>query len=317
MATAPPSDIVAEIHRLKKIRNAVILAHNYERPEVQDIADVVGDSLFLSHQAAKTSAEVIVFCGVHFMAETAAILSPNKTVLLPDLEAGCSLAATADVAQVRAWKETHPGAVVVAYVNTTAAVKGEADYCCTSSNAVNVVRAIPADKEILFLPDMYLGQFVREKTGRKIHLWPGSCHVHFGIHDADIEAQKKAHPGAEFLVHPECGCLSSALKHADTIASTSGMVRRAKESPNKTFLVATETGILHTMQKQNPGKTFIPVVRTAECEFMKKITLEKILWSLEDLKHRITVPANVAERARRAIDRMMAVGETSTGEKPS
>ncbi|HNC74591.1 MAG TPA: quinolinate synthase, partial [Elusimicrobiota bacterium] len=192
MATAPPSDIVAEIQRLKKIRNAVILAHNYERPEVQDIADVVGDSLFLSHQAAKTSAEVIVFCGVHFMAETAAILSPNKTVLLPDLEAGCSLAATADVAQVRAWKETHPGAVVVAYVNTTAAVKGEADYCCTSSNAVNVVRAIPADKEILFLPDMYLGQFVREKTGRKIPLWPGSCHVHFGIHDADIEAQKKA-----------------------------------------------------------------------------------------------------------------------------
>jgi len=300
-------DIVAEIKRLARQRNAVILAHTYQLPEVQDIADVVGDSLSLSQRAVSTKADVIVFCGVHFMAETAAILSPEKTVLLPDLGAGCSLASTIDADQLRAWKREHPGALVVSYVNTSAAVKAESDYCCTSSNAVNVVSSIPRDKEILFLPDMYLGQFVRERTGRKIHLWPGSCHVHFKIHDEDIEAQKKAHPDAEFLVHPECGCLSSALKHADTIVSTGGMIRRAKESPKKKFLVATETGILHTLQKQNPEKTFLPVVRTAQCEFMKMITLEKILWSLEDLQHRITVPRDVAQKARRAIDRMMEV----------
>lgn len=305
MTTAPPTDIVAEIKRLAKERNAVILAHNYQIGDVQDIADVVGDSLALSQEAGKSTADVIVFCGVHFMAETAAILAPTKTILLPDLEAGCSLAATADAVQVRAWKAQHPGAVVVAYVNTTAEVKAESDYCCTSSNAVRVVEAIPADKEILFLPDMFLGQFVREKTGRKIHLWPGSCHVHYAIKDEDIEAQKKAHPGVELMVHPECGCLSSALKHADFIASTSGMVRHAKESPNKTFLVATETGILHTMKKQNPGKTFIPVARAAQCEFMKKITVEKVLWSLQSMKHRITVPQDIAAKARQAIDRMV------------
>ncbi len=305
MTTAPPTDIVAEVKRLAKERNAVILAHNYQIGEVQDIADVVGDSLALSQEAATSKADVIVFCGVHFMAETAAILAPTKTVLLPDLEAGCSLAATADGAQVRAWKAHHPGAVVVAYVNTTAEVKAEADYCCTSSNAVRVVEAIPADKEILFLPDMFLGQFVREKTGRKIHLWPGSCHVHYAIKDEDIEAQKKAHPGVELMVHPECGCLSSALKHADFIASTSGMVRHAKESPNKTFLVATETGILHTMKKQNPKKTFIPVARAAQCEFMKKITVEKVFWSLQKMKHPITVAPDIAAKARQAIDRMV------------
>ena len=305
MTTAPPTDIVAEIKRLAKKQNAVILAHTYQIGEVQDIADVVGDSLALSQEAAKSTADIIVFCGVHFMAETAAILAPTKTVLLPDLEAGCSLAATADAVQVRAWKAQHPGAVVVAYVNTTAEVKAESDYCCTSSNAVRVVEAIPADKEILFLPDMFLGQFVREKTGRKIHLWPGSCHVHYAIKDEDIEAQKKAHPGVELMVHPECGCLSSALKHADFIASTSGMVRHAKDSPSKTFLVATETGILHTMKKQNPEKTFIPVARAAQCEFMKKITVEKVLWSLQSLKHRITVPPDIAAKARQAIDRMV------------
>ncbi len=305
MTTAPPTDIVAEIKRLAKKQNAVILAHTYQIGEVQDIADVVGDSLALSQEAAKSTADIIVFCGVHFMAETAAILAPTKTVLLPDLEAGCSLAATADAVQVRAWKAQHPGAVVVAYVNTTAEVKAESDYCCTSSNAVRVVEAIPADKEILFLPDMFLGQFVREKTGRKIHLWPGSCHVHYAIKDEDIEAQKKAHPGVELMVHPECGCLSSALKHADFIASTSGMVRHAKDSPSKTFLVATETGILHTMKKQNPEKTFIPVARAAQCEFMKKITVEKVLWSLQSLKHRITVPPDIAAKARLAIDRMV------------
>jgi quinolinate synthase len=305
MNSAPPHDIVAEIKRLAQLKNAVILAHNYQVGEIQDLADFVGDSLALSQEAARTKADVIVFCGVHFMAETAAVLAPTKTVLLPDLGAGCSLAATADVAQVRAWKARHPGAIVVAYVNTTAAVKAEADYCCTSSNAVRVVESIPKDKEILLLPDMFLGQFVREKTGRPIHLWPGSCHVHYGITGEDIEAQKRAHTGVELMVHPECGCLSSALKHADFIASTSGMVAHAKESPRSTFLVATETGILHTLKKQNPTKTFIPVARAAQCEFMKMITVEKVLWSLQKMKHRITVPAEVASRAQRAIERMI------------
>ena len=306
MKTAPPADIVDGILRLKEKRNAVILAHNYQAGEVQDVADFTGDSLALSRKAASCDAEVIVFCGVHFMAETAAILAPAKKVLIPDREAGCSLAATAGVNQLRDWKARHPGAVVVAYVNTTAAVKAEADYCCTSSNAVQVVESVPPDKEILFIPDMYLGRYVREKTKRKIHLWPGSCHVHFRIRDEDIEAQKKAHPGAEVLVHPECGCLNSALKHADFIASTSGMIRRAAESPAREFLVATETGILHAMRRQNPDKVFLPVSESAECSFMKKITLEKVLWSLEDMKHRVTVPTETAEKARRAIDRMVA-----------
>lgn len=307
MPSAPPVSIVDEIRRLRKERDAVILAHNYQVGEVQDIADFVGDSLALSQRAAKSPAKVIVFCGVHFMAETAAILCPEKTVLLPDLGAGCSLAATIDAAQLRAWKKSHPGAVVVAYVNSSAAVKAESDYCCTSSNAVQVVQSVPAGQEILFVPDMYLGQYVREKTGRTIHLWPGSCHVHYKMRDLDIEKSKRENPGAEFIVHPECGCLSSALKHADRIASTGGMLKRVKESPAKTFLVATETGILHTMRKENPGKTFIPVLESARCEFMKKITLENVLWSLEEMRHKITVPPDTAARARRAIDRMMAI----------
>lgn len=307
MRTAPPADILDGIRRLKEKRNAVILAHNYQEGAVQDLADFVGDSLALSQKAAASPADVIVFCGVHFMAETAAILAPQKTVLLPDLEAGCSLAATVETVQLRDWKSRHPGAVVVAYVNTTAAVKAESDYCCTSSNAVKVVESIPADKEILFIPDMYLGRYVREKTGRKIHLWPGSCHVHFRLQDEHIDAQRKAHPDAEFLVHPECGCLTSALKHADFVSSTTGLIKRASASDKKEFLVATETGVLHAMRKENPGKTFIPVSEAAECHFMKKITPEKILWSLEGMRHRVTVPPAMAERARRAIDRMMAV----------
>ncbi|HRY29112.1 MAG TPA: quinolinate synthase NadA [Elusimicrobiota bacterium] len=307
MQTAPPLSLAAEIQRLKKERDAVLLAHNYQIGEVQDVADFVGDSLALSQQAAKTSARVILFCGVHFMAETAALLAPDKTVLLPVLDAGCSLASTIEVMQLRAWKKAHPDALVVAYVNSTAEVKAESDYCCTSSNAVKVVESLPPDREILFVPDMYLGRFVREKTGRKILLWPGSCHVHYKMRDFDIERMKKDHPRAEFLVHPECGCLSSALRFADHIVSTGGMLRRVKESPSKEFLVATETGILHTMKKQCPEKNFIPISESAQCEFMKKITLENVLWSLQDMKHRVTVPPEVAEKARRAIDRMMAV----------
>lgn len=307
MSTAPPTSLIDEIHRLRKERDAVILAHNYQIGEIQDVADFVGDSLALSQQAAKTSAKVIVFCGVHFMAETAAILAPDKTVLLPDLGAGCSLAATIDAVQLRAWKKKHPDAVVVTYVNSSAAVKAESDYCCTSSNAVKVVESIPVGKEILFVPDMYLGQFVREKTGRNIHLWPGSCHVHFRMPPEEIVRLKQENPGAEVLVHPECGCLSSSLKFADTITSTSGMIKRAKESPAQKFIVVTETGILHTLQKENPTKTFIPINRTAVCEFMKKINLENVLWSLEEMQYRISVPPETAARARRAIDRMLAI----------
>ncbi|MGQ0645656.1 MAG: quinolinate synthase NadA [Elusimicrobiota bacterium] len=307
MASAPPASLVEEIARLRRERNAVVLAHNYQEGEVQDIADFTGDSLALARRAAETPARVIVFCGVHFMAETAAILCPEKTVLLPDLEAGCSLAATITAEELRAWKADHPGAVVVTYVNSSAAVKAESDYCCTSSNAVKVVESIPADQEILFAPDMYLGRFVREKTGRRIHLWPGSCHVHYKIPDDDIVRMKREHPGAEVLVHPECGCLSAALRLADHVASTSGMIRRAKESPAKKFIVATETGILHAMRRQNPEKTFIPIREDAVCEFMKKITLEKVLWSLEEMRYKITVPPDVAARAKRAIDRMVAI----------
>jgi quinolinate synthase len=287
MPSAPPASLIDEIQRLKKERDAVILAHNYQIGEVQDVADFVGDSLALSRQAARSPAKVIVFCGVHFMAETAAILCPDKTVLLPDLGAGCSLAATIDAVQLRAWKKAHPGAAVVAYVNSSAAVKAESDYCCTSSNAVQVVDSLPA--------------------GQEVHLWPGSCHGHYKMRDLDIEKARREHPGAEVVVHPECGCLSSALKHADHIVSTGGMLKRVKESPAKTFLVATETGILHTMKKENPGKTFLPVLETARCEFMKKITLENVLWSLERMQHRITVAPDVAAKARRAIDRMMEI----------
>src|SRR5919107_1904125 len=262
----PDQALHEEIRRLAAQRNAVILAHNYERPEVQDVADFVGDSLGLSREAAKTDADVIVFCGVHFMAETAAILSPEKTVLLPDLAAGCSLAASIDAEQLRAWKAEHPGAVVVSYVNTTADVKAETDYCCTSGNAVEVINAIPAEQEILFCPDMFLGAHVRRVTGREnIHVWMGECHVHAGIDPEHINLQRAAHPDAEFLIHPECGCASSAIEalsagdidpHGVQILSTEGMIRRPAQSESDEFIVATEIGILHRLRRENPGKTF-------------------------------------------------------------
>jgi len=296
-----------QVAALKKERRAVILAHNYQIGEVQDAADFVGDSLGLSQTAARTEADVIVFCGVHFMAETASILSSGKKVLIPDLEAGCSLSDMITAPALRAWKAEHPGAVVVAYVNTSAEVKAESDYCCTSSNAVKVVESIPADKEILFVPDQYLGSFVREKTGRKIHLWPGYCGVHSAISTERVLQMKKEHPQAEFLIHPECGCLTPQLMHADQILSTEGMTRRPGASPAKEFIVATETGILHRMQKQYPDKTFLPVSEGAVCGYMKKITLEKVLWSLQDLRHEVKVPPETAARARVAIERMMAV----------
>jgi quinolinate synthase len=285
---------------------------------VQDVADFVGDSLGLSREAARTDAEVIVFCGVHFMAETAAILSPGKTVLLPDLAAGCSLASTIDAEQLRAWKAEHPGAVVVAYVNTTAEVKGESDYCCTSGNAVEIVNAIPADREILFLPDMFLGNHVRRVTGRQnIRVWMGECHVHAGIDPEHITRQRAAHPGAEFLVHPECGCATSvveALSAGDVdpegaqILSTEGMIRRPAQSEADTFIVATEVGILHRLRRENPGKRFIPANEQAVCAYMKVTTLPKVAHALETLTHRITVAPEVAARARTAIERMVAIG---------
>ncbi len=308
----------ARIRALAAERNAVILAHNYQRPEVQDVADFVGDSLGLSREAARTAADVIVFCGVHFMAETAAILSPHKTVLLPDLAAGCSLAATIDAGQLRAWKAEHPGAVVVAYVNTTAAVKAEADYCCTSGNALEVVNAIPAETPILFLPDMYLGAHVRRLSGREnLHVWMGECHVHAGIDPEHINHQRALHPAAEFLIHPECGCATPVLEAISAgdvdgsdvqILSTEGMIRRPAQSPADQFIVATEVGILHRLRRENPTKTFFAANDGAVCAYMKVTTLDDVVDALELMQHRITVDPSTADRARLSIERMIAIG---------
>jgi quinolinate synthase len=312
------AELQGEIKTLARDRNAVILAHNYERPEVQDVADFVGDSLGLSREAAKTKADVIVFCGVHFMAETAAVLSPQKTVLLPDLAAGCSLASMIDAEQLRAWKAEYPGAVVVSYVNTTAEVKAESDYCCTSGNALEVVNAIPADTEILFCPDMFLGQHVKRMSGRaNIRIWMGECHVHAGIDPEDIRLKRAQHPGAEFLIHPECGCSTSVLEAMSAgeidptgvqILSTEGMIKRPALSPNEEFIVATEVGILHRLRRENPSKRFFAANDRAVCAYMKVTTLPKVRQSLLDMTHRITVPSAVAARARRAIERMIAIG---------
>ena len=310
MTVAPSTTLHDEVRLLAAEKNAVILAHNYQRPEVQDVADYVGDSLGLSRQAAATDAQTIVFCGVHFMAETAAILSPEKTVLLPDLGAGCSLAASIDGEQLREWKAQHPGAVVVSYVNTTAEVKAESDYCCTSGNAKSVIEAIPPDQEILFLPDMYLGLWLEKVTGRKLTIWLGECHVHAGIRPADIAATRAAHPDAEFLIHPECGCASQAMAFGNErtqILSTEKMVRFARQSPSERFLIATETGIIHRLQQEAPGKRFEPVRDDAECRYMKLTTLEKVHDSLRDGKHRITVDPELARRAHRAIERMVSI----------
>jgi quinolinate synthase len=323
MATATTTEprftaLQDEIRQLATERKAVILAHNYERAEVQDVAHFVGDSLGLSREAAKTDADVIVFCGVHFMAETAAILSPKKTVLLPDLAAGCSLASTIDARQLRQWKAEHPGAVVVAYVNTTAEVKAESDYCCTSGNAVEVVDAIPRDREILFLPDMFLGAHVRRVSGRdNIHVWMGECHVHAGIGPENIRLQRELHPDAEFLIHPECGCSTSVIEAISAgdvdpegvhILSTEGMIKRPRESAADEFIVATEVGILHRLRRENPAKRFHAANERASCAYMKVTTLPKVREALIRNQHRITVPPDVARRARKAIERMIAIG---------
>jgi quinolinate synthase len=310
VTTATITALHEEVRALARERNAVILAHNYQVPEVQDVADFVGDSLGLSREAAATDADAIAFCGVHFMAETAAILCPEKTVLIPDPDAGCSLAASITADDLREWKQKHPGAVVVSYVNTTADVKAESDYCCTSGNARAVIEAIPEDREILFLPDLYLGVWLERVTGRKLTIWLGECHVHAGIRPQDIERWQDDAPDAELLVHPECGCASQCMAFGNErthILSTEGMINFAKASPKKRFLVATETGILHRLGKEAPEKRFEAVSERAICLYMKMITLEKLRDSLRDWKHVVTVPPETAARARGAIDRMLAI----------
>jgi len=299
------AEIIEKIQQLKHERRAVILAHNYQPGEIQDIADFVGDSLGLSIEAARTDAEVIVFCGVHFMAETAAILSPGKTVLLPDKQAGCPMADMITAQQLQQLKDKHPEAVVVSYVNTPAEVKALSDYCCTSGNAVELVNSLDAGKEIIFVPDKYLGQYVIDKTGRDMILWPGYCPTHVIISADDIDKAKQEHPGAVVMAHPECteqvrGC-------ADEIVSTSGMLNFASKSEAKHFIVATETGIIYTLKKQNPDKEFIGATENAICPNMKKITLEKVAWSLEDMEYKITVPDDIRTKAKAALDRMLAV----------
>ena len=306
-----------KIMQLKKEKDVVILAHNYQIPEVQDVADFTGDSLGLSRQAATVPQKTILFCGVKFMAETAAIISPQKKVILPDLEAGCSLSDSITIDELKNWKKQHPSAITVGYVNTTAEIKSELDYCCTSSNAVNVVKAIPEDKEILFLPDMFLGSYVAKMTGRKnIHIWAGECHVHAGITPEDVTKKLDSMKDPELIIHPECSCTTPFMYDvADgsfddkkvSILSTEGMLKHVTESKSKNFVVATETGILYKMKQENPEKTFIPASEKAECQYMKMITLEKVYDALVNEKNVITVPKNIADKARLAINRMLAI----------
>ena len=311
-----------EVRALARDRGAVVLAHNYQRPEIQDVADFVGDSLQLSQLAASSPEATIAFCGVHFMAETASILSPEKTVLLPDADAGCSLADSITAEQLRAWKAKHPGAVVVMYVNTSAAVKAETDYCVTSSNAVAVVESIFRElgpkTEILFGPDMFLGAYVEKTTGRPMRVWDGECHVHAGIRPRDIGAMRDAHPGADFLIHPECGCSTSVMEYvaagdvaADGVKmlSTGGMMAYATERAGRggTAIVATETGMLHPLRMAAPDVDFVAANEAASCRYMKMITLPKLRDCLRDLTGEVRVPEAVAERARVPIERMVAI----------
>jgi quinolinate synthase len=322
--TTPTKAWQDEVRELARERDAVLLAHNYQEPAIQDVADHVGDSLALARIAARTDASTIVFCGVHFMAETAKLLSPDKTVLMPDARAGCSLADTIDAEQLRAWKREHPGAAVVAYVNTTAAVKAEADICCTSSNAVDVVNTIPAEPPVLFLPDQFPGEHVRRRTGRNnIEVWLGECHVHAAISPHDIRTTVAAHPDAELLVHPECGCANSTVWLAGEgelpaerthILSTGGMLTAAREMTAKTALVATEIGMLHQLRKANQRTTFLPVNPKASCRFMKMTTPELLLRCLREGRDEITLPSELVAPARRAVERMVAIGAPGGGE---
>jgi quinolinate synthase len=312
-----------EVRALARERGAVILAHNYQLPEIQDVADYVGDSLGLSQQAARAGADTIVFCGVHFMAETASILCPDRRVLIPDLDAGCSLADSITAEQLRDWKARHPGAIVVMYVNTTAEVKAETDYCCTSANAVQVVQHIlrehGEETEILFGPDMFLGAYVEKTLGRKLHVWDGECHVHAGIRPSDITAVREAHPGADFLIHPECGCSTSVMEYVAAgdvdasgvhMLSTGGMLgyaRAAAAAGARTAIVATETGMLHPLRVAAPDMEFIAANEAAHCRYMKMITLPKLRDALREDVHEVKVPSQVADRARVPIERMVMI----------
>jgi len=317
MLVQDTSKLKENILQLKKEKDVVILAHNYQIPGIQDVADFTGDSLGLSRQAAKVDQQTILFCGVHFMAETASIISPHKRVLVPDLEAGCSLSDSITLSELKNWKKGHPGAITVGYVNTTAEIKSELDYCCTSSNAVNVVKAIPENKEILFLPDMFLGSYVAKMTGRKnMRIWAGECHVHAGITPDDITKKLDSMKEAEFVIHPECSCTTPMLydlasgsfdDRQVSILSTEGMLNHVKDSNSKNFVVATETGILYRMKKENPEKTFVPASEKAECQHMKMNTLEKVYDSLVEEKYEVSVPKEIADKARLAIDRMLAI----------
>lgn len=298
-------NIGEKIQELKKKRNAVILAHNYQLPEVQDIADFHGDSLELSRKASKTEAKVIVFCGVHFMAETASIISPDKKVIVPDINAGCPMANMITAQDVKKLKKEHPNAAVVGYVNTSAVVKAELDYCCTSTNAVAVVNALKDREEIIFVPDKYLADYVSKRTGRKLITWNGYCPTHVKILPEDIKREKKFHPFARVMAHPEC--VSSVVSMADAVLSTSGMAKFAKEDPAKEFIVATEVGLIYRLKQDNPGKEFYAASEASVCPNMKKTTQEKILWALEELKEEVNVPEDTRLRAKKAIDRMLEI----------
>ena len=298
--------LLEKLKRLKQQRNAVILAHNYQRDEVQDAADYVGDSLGLSRQAAKTSAAVILFCGVDFMAETAAILCPGKKVLVPDTHAGCPMANMVGARELRQFKAQHPGALVVCYVNSSAEVKAESDICCTSANAVKVLESLPKDREIIFVPDQSLGHYAAKMSGRKVILWEGYCPTHHRIMAEDIARARREHPQAVVVAHPEC--TPDVVDLADEVASTTGILNYCRESSAREFVIGTEIGLLHRLRKENPGKTFFPASRLSDCPNMKINTLEKMVWSLEDMIYEVRVPEPVAGKARRAIERMLEIG---------
>ena len=301
---------------MRSKKNALILSHNYQIPEIQDLANFVGDSLELSIQARNADNNLIVFCGVHFMAETVSILAPKKTILIPDLEAGCSLAETINVEQLHEWKGKHPEAVVVSYINTSARIKAESDYCCTSSNAIKIIESIPTNKEILFLPDLFLGAYIEKMTGRKMHIWPGECHVHAQLTAEKVNNIRDEYPNADFLIHPECGCVSNVMydmvngdisDNKTKILSTGGMVEYTKKSASKEFIVATETGIIYQLQKNNPGKKFRPLKDNAICEYMKKITVEKLYKSLNEEVYQVKVPEEIAKKAINPINKMLEI----------
>ena len=297
------TELVERLFELKRQRNAVILAHNYQRGEVQDVADYTGDSLGLSQQAAKTDADVILFCGVHFMAETAAILCPDKTVLMPDPNAGCPMADMITPRELALAKEHHPDSVVVCYVNSSAAIKAMSDICCTSANATKVVASVPADRPVLFVPDQSLGDYVAKQLGRDLILWGGYCPTHHRILARDVRERKTEHPDALFVCHPEC--TADVVAMADHVGSTSGMLRFCRENPATKFIIGTEVGLLHPLRKQDPEKTFIEASPLADCPDMKLNTIEKMVWALEDMAHQVVVPPEVASRARSAIERMV------------